>query len=112
MEDTRLDVTPIVQQASPVTESHFFGSGGILAWKKFPQFRAVRWFAAAALAVGLSAIVTVVSLELLRNKGYLSANQPAPVSSKVASPTQTVSTAAEPKAAAPSPHLRDKWQAP
>lgn len=102
--NARQDVTPIVHQASPVIEAHVFGSGGTSAWKKLPQFRAVRWFAA-AIGVGLSVIVTVVSLELLRSRGYLAVNQPAPVAPKVqtASPTQPAPTAAEPKAAAPSP---------
>ena len=40
------DVTPVIQEASPVIEAHVFGSGGAPAWKRVPRFRAVRWFAA------------------------------------------------------------------
>jgi hypothetical protein len=101
---SRQDVTPVVEQASPVIEAHVFGSGGTAAWKKLPRFRAVRWFAA-ALAIGLTVIFAVVSLELLRNKGYLVVNQPAPILPKAntAAPPESASTAADPKMAAPSP---------
>jgi len=98
------DVTPVVQQASPVIEAHVFGSGGAPAWKRLPRFRAVRWFAA-ALAMGLTVIFAVVSLELLRNKGYIVVNQPAPILPKAgpAAPPESASTAADPTIAAPSP---------
>ncbi len=100
---SRQDVTP-VQQESPVIEAHVFGSGAAPAWKRVPRFRAVRWFAA-ALAMGLAVICTVVSLELLRNKGYFVVNQPAPMAPKVATAAAPESPpmAAEPKTAEPPP---------
>jgi hypothetical protein len=97
-------VASALESVSPVFEAHVFGSGGTSAWKKLPRFRAVRWLAA-ALGIGLAVIFTVVSLQLLRNKGYLVVNQPAPVSPKAqtASRAEPASTATEPKAAVPSP---------
>lgn len=102
--DSRHDIAQTVQQVSPVIEAHVFGSGGTPAWKKLPRFRAVRWLAA-AVGVGLAVILTVVSLELLRSRGFLVANRPAPAVLKAgpAAPPQTAPTAVEPKAAAPSP---------
>ena len=73
--DSRHDIAQAVQQVSPVIEAHVFGSGGTPAWKKLPRFRAVRWLAA-AVGVGLAVILTVVSLELLRSRGFLVANRP------------------------------------
>ena len=98
------DVTPVIQEASPVIEAHVFGSGGAPAWKRVPRFRAVRWFAA-ALAMGLAVICTVVSLELLRNRGYIVVNPPAPIAPKAATAAAPESppTAAEPKIAEPPP---------
>ena len=94
----------IGQQVPPVIEAHVFGSGRTPAWKRFPQFRTIRWFAA-AFAIGLTVISSVVLLELLRNKGYIGVNQPAPVLPK-AKPgvrPESASTAAEPKVATPPP---------
>jgi hypothetical protein len=97
-------VASALESVSPVLEAHVFGSGGTSAWRKLPRFRVVRWFAA-ALGIGLAVIFTVVSLQLLRNKGYLVVNQPAPASPKAqtASRAEPASTATEPKAAVPSP---------
>jgi hypothetical protein len=101
---SRQEVTPVVQQAPPLIEARVFGAGGAPAWKRIPRFGAVRWFAA-ALGIGLSVIVTVVSLELLRNRGFLAVNQAAPIVPKAepAAPPQAAPAAVEPKAAAPSP---------
>jgi len=101
---SRQDTAQTVQQASPVIEAHVFGSGGTRTWNKLPQFKAVRWLAVAAGA-GLAVILTTVSLELLRNRGYLVVNRPATISPKAqtATPAEPASTAAEPKVAAPSP---------
>ena len=100
---SRQDVTP-AQQASPVIEAHVFGSGGAPAWKRRPRFAAVRWFVA-ALAMGFAVIFSVVALELLRSRGYIVVNQPAPIVPKAdtTAPRESASTAAEPKMGAPSP---------
>jgi hypothetical protein len=98
-------VASALESVSPVFEAHVFGSGGGPAWKRPSRLRAARWFAA-ALAMGLAVITAVVSLQLLRNKGYIAAvNQPAPILPKAntAAPPKSAPTAVDPKSVAPSP---------
>lgn len=98
-------VTSALESVSPVFEAHVFGSGGAPAWKRPSRLRAARWFAG-ALAMGLAVITAVVSLQLLRNKGYIAAvNQPAPILPKAntAAPPKSAPTAVDPKSVAPSP---------
>jgi hypothetical protein len=97
-------VASALESVSPVFEAHVFGSGGAPAWKRPSRLRTARWFAA-ALAMGLTVISTVVSLQLLRNKGYIAVNQPAPILPKAntAAPPKSAPTAVDPKSVAPSP---------
>jgi hypothetical protein len=97
-------VASSLESVSPVFEAHVFGSGGAPAWKRPSRLRTARWFAA-ALAMGLTVITTVVSLQLLRNKGYIAVNQPAPILPKAntAAPPKSAPTAVDPKSVAPSP---------
>jgi len=97
-------VASALESVSPVFEAHVFGSGGTRAWKKPSRLRTTRWFVA-AFVVGLTVLTTAVSLELLRKKGYLAVNQPAPNLSKTnaAAPAKSAPTAVEPKSADTSP---------
>ena len=101
---SNLHVASALESASPVFEAHVFGSGGAPARKRPSQFMTVRWFGT-ALAVALAVISTVVSLTVLRNKGYLAINQPAPVLPKAntAAPPESAAKAVDPKPVAPSP---------
>ena len=97
-------VASALESVSPVFEAHVFGSGGTPAWKRPSRLRTARWLAA-TLAMGLTVITTVVSLQLLRNKGYIAVNQPAPILPKAntAAPPKSAPTAVDPKSVAPSP---------
>ena len=97
-------VASALESASPVFEAHVFGSGGAPARKRPSGFMTVRWFGT-ALAIALAVISTVVSLAVLRNKGYLAINQPAPVLPKAntAAPPESAAKAVDPKPVAPSP---------
>ena len=99
-------IASALESGSPVFEAHVFGSGGAAAWKRPSRLRAARWFAA-ALAMGLTVISAVVSLELFRNKGYIAVNQPAPILPKgnTAAPPKSAPTAVDPKSVAPSPTI-------
>jgi len=101
---SNLHVASALESASPVFEAHVFGSGGAPARKRPSQFMTVRWFAT-ALAVALAVISTVVLLAVLRNKGYLVGDKPAPTLSKANSvaPQETATKAVDPKPVAPSP---------
>lgn len=97
-------VASALKSGSPVFEAHVFGSGGAPARKRPSRFMTVRWFGA-ALAVALAVVSTIVSLAVLRNKGYLAINQPAatlPKATTVAAP-ETAAKAVDPKPVAPSP---------
>jgi hypothetical protein len=97
-------VASALESVSPVFEAHVFGSGGVAARKRPSRLRTARWFIAAS-AVGIAVMTVTVSLELLRKKGYIALNQPAPLSPKTntATPAKSAPTAVEPKSPAPSP---------
>jgi hypothetical protein len=97
-------VASALESVSPVFEAHVFGSGGAPARKRPSRLRTARWFIAAS-AVGIAVMTVTVSLELLRKKGYIALNQPAPLSPKTntAAPAKSAPTAVEPKSPEPSP---------
>jgi hypothetical protein len=97
-------VASALESVSPMFEAHVFGSGRAPVWKRPSRFRTARWFAA-ALAMGITVISAVVSLELLRTKGYTAVNQPAPILPKAntAAPLKSAPTVVDPKSEAPSP---------
>jgi hypothetical protein len=97
-------VASALESASPVFEAHVFGSGGAPGSKRPSGFLTVRWFAT-ALTVALAVISTVVLLAVLRNKGYLVVNQPAPMLPKAntAAPPEPAAKAVDPKPVVPSP---------
>ena len=72
--------------------------------KDRPRLKTARWFVAASV-IGLTVITAAVSLELLRKKGYLAVNQPAPLSPKTntAAPAKSAATAVDPPTVPPSP---------
>ncbi|MET0676819.1 MAG: hypothetical protein ABW175_13560 [Bradyrhizobium sp.] len=95
-------VASALESASPVFEAHVFGSGAAPPRKRSFKFDTSRWLTSAAIA--LAVISTVVSLGLLRNKGYFG-SQPAPAASKAttAAPAEVAAKAAAPKPVEPSP---------
>lgn len=97
-------VASALESVSPVSEAHVFGSGGAPAWKRPSRFGTVRGFVT-ALAIALAVISTVVSVGVLRNKGYIVVNQPAPMLPKAntAAPPESAAKAVDPKPVAPSP---------
>jgi hypothetical protein len=97
-------VASALESVSPVFEAHVFGSGGAPARKRPSRLRTARWFIAAS-AAGIAVMTVTVSLELLRKKGYIALNQPAPLSPKTntADPAKSTPTAVEPKSPEPSP---------
>jgi len=97
-------VASALESVSPVFEAHVFGSGGAPARKRPFRLRTARWYIAAS-AVGIAVMTVTVSLELLRKKGYIAVNQPAPLSPKAntAAPAKSTPTAVETQPAPPSP---------
>lgn len=97
-------VASALESVSPVFEAHVFGSGRAPARKKPFQLRTARWFVA-SFVTGLAVLTAVISLELLRKKGYFAVNQPAPILAKTNTsvPAKSAPTAVEPKTEVPSP---------
>ena len=96
-------VESALKSAAPVFEAHVFGSGAAPVRKERSfNFDKSQWLT--SLAIALAVISTVVSLALLRNKGYFG-NPTAPTSPKIttAAPAEVAARAAEPKPAEPSP---------
>jgi hypothetical protein len=94
-------VASALESVSPVFEAHVFGSGGAPAWKR-PSRLTLRWFAT-AFATALVVISTVASLAVLRNKGYIAVNQPAPMLPKANTAPESAAKAVDPRPVAPSP---------
>jgi hypothetical protein len=97
-------VASALESASPVLEAHVFGSGGAATRKRPSRSMTVASFAS-ALAIALAVISTVVSLTILRNKGYIGTNQAAPTlpTASTAAPTEVASATTDPKPAAQPP---------
>jgi hypothetical protein len=97
-------VASALESASPVLEAHVFGSGGAATRKSPSRSMTVASFAS-ALAIALAVISTVVSLTILRNKGYIGTNQAAPTlpTASTAAPTEVASATTDPKPAAQPP---------
>jgi len=97
-------VESALESASPVFEAHVFGAGAAPVRKKRSfTFDKSQWLT--SLAIALAVISTVVSLGLLRNKGYFGSQSSAPAVQKAstAAPSEIAAKAAEQKPAEPSP---------
>jgi hypothetical protein len=101
---SRQDVAPFVRSVSPLIEVQVSAPESSAAWNKLPRVTTVWWFAV-ALAIGLTVVFAAVSLGLLVNKRNIVLNQPTSMLPKVATlaSPQSASTAADSRAAAPSP---------
>lgn len=97
-------VASALESASPVLEAHVFGSGGAATRKRPSRSMTVASFAS-VLAIALAVISTVVSLTVLRNKGYFGTNQAAPTlpTASTAAPTEVASATTDPRPAAQPP---------
>jgi hypothetical protein len=97
-------VASALESASPMFESHAFGSGGASAWKRPSRLRTARLFVA-SFVIGLAVITAAASLELLRRKGYIAVNQSTPALPKTtaAVPAKAAPAAVDPQPVAPSP---------
>lgn len=95
-------VQSALESASPVFEAHVFGSGAATVRKRSFGLASGRF---TTLTIALVIISMVVSVGVLRNKGYFG-DRPAPSLPKAATaPPEVAARAADPKPVAPSPTI-------